>query len=828
MGKSEFTDCTVCSLYTQGMVVGETNVQDDLSKARVIVLAEAPANDELKQGRPLIGRAGKIFREAFTKSGLDKIEHYIGNVVFCANIQNGKTKNPPEDAIEKCKPNWQKLIDIIQPELILVMGSVPMKVLGIGDTGITKKRGGFYKYNDIDVMLTIHPSFVQRNGGIGSDKWGEFFSDFESAVAFLSIGDVLTDGPKLDKPRLHRIPEKYYSEDYVLMDIQYMSTTNEVLYIFRDKDNNKEYYKEMNNAFYFYYKNESQKESPMLSSIKDVNIAFGKKYKAAPNLSLYESDVHSEAKYMIDYRIQKKNERDVKPKIMYCDIEVFLNMKKGFPYPQDAKFPINSISLKIDDGKTFVLLTKLPKMDTNKIKEFPGRKIMVYSSEKKMLLAFCAAVRKSDIDIMTGWNFVGFDLPTILNRMKKLGIDINLLSPVDAVKFNPNRYGDFQIYGYHVLDMLELYKELTQQVEESYKLNYVAKKNLGETKVAYEGTLDELYMKDINTFVDYSAVDTELLKELDAKVGHIRLKFEMVKICSSSWKTCESTTGLLDPLVISFAKNKGLVCRNSLNEESDRSIPGAFVMQPKKGIHSWLADFDYASLYPRIICTFNIGPNTFIGKLVDNDKDFDKASELFNRTAFRFLYDNDEIAGRDVELYLNPMSPSRTITTMNWKDFNKWLQDNDAIVTVAGTIYKGHNQELSFLNEVVSYLMNTRTVYKKEMSDAELNKNKEDVGLFFCMQMAYKILANALYGVLANQYFRFFNLEMAESITLTGRESIQFAGQHLSDYMREDTTTINNEWHYGYEEKKVPYIAYTDTDSIFVQMGEYLMDKGIL
>jgi len=95
-------------------------------------------------------------------------------------------------------------------------------------------------------------------------------------------------------------------------------------------------------------------------------------------------------------------------------------------------------------------------------------------------------------------------------------------------------------------------------------------------------------------------------------------------------------------------------------------------------------------------------------------------------------------------------------------------------------------------------------------------------------QMGYKILANSLYGVLANANFRMFNLDLAKTVTLTGQEAIKFAGYHCGQYLKYDKKDIVPTFMDGYDEKKIPYLIYTDTDSIFVALGDWLIDKKMI
>jgi uracil-DNA glycosylase family 4 len=412
-------------------------------------------------------------------------------------------------------------------------------------------------------------------------------------------------------------------------------------------------------------------------------------------------------------------------------------------------------------------------------------------------------------------NCSNFDFPTIFGRMKHNKIKINELSPVGTCHYNPERYSDFYIGGIALVDQLELYKELTYQVEESYKLSAIAQKHLGKNKVAYEGTLDSLYENDLEKFIMYSAVDTILLWELDEILGHIEQKNELRRVCSSTWKVAESTMGLIDPLVISFAKEQGLVCRDGLGVKETEKIVGAYVRNPNPGLHGWLIDFDYKSLYPSIICTMNIGPNTFIAKVPQN-------------IAEAYIYNQEDRFVDSFEITYSPLCKSSETKEISWNDFGQWLTEQNLILTISGAIFLPHDNDLSFLYKIIKYLIDSRDVYKSKMKEA--TKNKDELGrmTFNNRQLAFKILANSIYGVLANSAFRLFNNDMAQTVTFTGQEAIKFIGHHIGHYLKDGKTEVNGYFMDNYEEQDIPYLLYTDTDSIFLRLGDYLCDVNKL
>ena len=177
------SNCNKCPLNNHERVIGESNT-NVLSDTDILFLAEAPALEEITEDRPLVGRAGKIFRKAFETSNINKYNYIITNIVLCSNIINGKTFNPPEEAVANCKPYWETLVKLSNPKLIFIMGNMAKDIFGINGK-ITEIRGNTFKYNTYDVFLTLHPSYILRNGGENSDKFKIFFNDFIKAKEIL-------------------------------------------------------------------------------------------------------------------------------------------------------------------------------------------------------------------------------------------------------------------------------------------------------------------------------------------------------------------------------------------------------------------------------------------------------------------------------------------------------------------------------------------------------------------------------------------------------------------------------------------------------------------
>ena len=137
-------------------------------KARLMFIGEAPGADEDASGRPFVGRAGQLLNKIIEAIGLKREDIMIGNVNRCRPPQN-RTPTPSEAAT--CKPFLLREIDVIRPDVIVVLGNTAMKNLLNSKEGITKLRGQFQDYRGIKVMPTFHPAYLLRDPSKKREAW---------------------------------------------------------------------------------------------------------------------------------------------------------------------------------------------------------------------------------------------------------------------------------------------------------------------------------------------------------------------------------------------------------------------------------------------------------------------------------------------------------------------------------------------------------------------------------------------------------------------------------------------------------------------------------
>ena len=152
--------CTRCKLSRSRatIVFGSGN-----PRARLVVIGEGPGEEEDRQGKPFVGRAGQLLTKMLASVHFDRERDcYICNVVKCHPERN---RNPEHDEVSACNPFLLAQLDAVQPSVILALGNFAAQTLLGTKEGITKLRGRAYSYRDIVLVPTFHPAFLLRNPG---------------------------------------------------------------------------------------------------------------------------------------------------------------------------------------------------------------------------------------------------------------------------------------------------------------------------------------------------------------------------------------------------------------------------------------------------------------------------------------------------------------------------------------------------------------------------------------------------------------------------------------------------------------------------------------
>jgi len=165
--QDELGDCTRCGL-SQGrnnIVFGEGNPHADL-----VFVGEAPGEQEDRQGKPFVGRAGQLLTKIIEAMGLNRQDVYICNILKCRPPGN---RNPRPEEIVACEPFLIKQLEALQPKVICALGGFAAKTLLKRDTPITVLRGKFHSYRGINLMPTYHPAYLLRNPSAKKQVWDD-------------------------------------------------------------------------------------------------------------------------------------------------------------------------------------------------------------------------------------------------------------------------------------------------------------------------------------------------------------------------------------------------------------------------------------------------------------------------------------------------------------------------------------------------------------------------------------------------------------------------------------------------------------------------------
>lgn len=173
-------NCPKCSLLAgtrRQIVFGTGNPSAD-----IVVVGEAPGADEDVQGKPFVGRAGKLLTDILAAISLSRDEIFICNILKCRPPDN---RNPLPDEIANCEPYLFKQLEMIKPRLILAVGTFAAQTLLQTKEPLGRLRGKFHEYKGVKMMVTYHPAALLRNPNWKRPTWEDvqlFRKEYDSMV----------------------------------------------------------------------------------------------------------------------------------------------------------------------------------------------------------------------------------------------------------------------------------------------------------------------------------------------------------------------------------------------------------------------------------------------------------------------------------------------------------------------------------------------------------------------------------------------------------------------------------------------------------------------
>ena len=502
--------------------------------------------------------------------------------------------------------------------------------------------------------------------------------------------------------------------------------------------------------------------------------------------TLFSSDIPVDTRVLID-AYGDSDEISINHRRAYIDIEV--DSVGGYPNIEDPIKEVTAIAL-LDESKDTYYCFILDKDGVVQNENKDNTIILPYLNEEDLLVAFLKKWDEVKPTIVSGWNIDGFDFPYLHARLVRvLGEEAaNALSPINICYFNKYK-NKMTIAGVNALDYLVLYKKYSGKNLTNYRLDTVAKEELKIGKIQYEGSLNDLMKSDIKKFIEYNLHDIILVKKMNDQLQFIELAMSICHVCHVGYEEFGMSSKFLEGALLTYLRRKKLIAPNKklkldvVDRDDDLAddvgFEGAYVKDPVPGRYDWVCSADINSLYPSVIMSLNISPETKVGIIKDWDSE-----KLVKKSSDKIAFDN--------EVY-------------TYEDFGKIIVDNNLSVSANGIVYD--QSKLGCIPDILKTWFAERVEYKTKMKDASTRKDKEQYVFWKRRQHVQKILLNSMYGVLGLQGWRAYDLDNAAAVTLTGQEIIKTSAKYVNGKFNKRCST-----------KDKDYVVYIDTDSLYLDI----------
>ena len=304
---------------------------------------------------------------------------------------------------------------------------------------------------------------------------------------------------------------------------------------------------------------------------------------------------------------------DVDTPARTCILDIECEDERGFPDPQrDAITCITCHDSFDNDYTTFLLAGGGTPAEITRKETEGGLKngcfqkemhtICTYTDEVALLKAFVVYINARDPDVLSGWNFVEFDMPYITGRMERLGLRPDSLARI------PGQTERNALRGRALFDLLTAYKKMHATQKESYRLDAVALEEVGEQKVRYTGTISDLWKKQPALLVEYNFKDVELCVAINKKDNIIEFYREIARYVGCPLDKTLNSSSVIDVFVL--RKASGTYVLPSKGFANAEEFEGATVFEPSRGVRENVVVLDLKSLYPMAMMTINASPET--------------------------------------------------------------------------------------------------------------------------------------------------------------------------------------------------------------------------
>jgi DNA polymerase, archaea type len=395
------------------------------------------------------------------------------------------------------------------------------------------------------------------------------------------------------------------------------------------------------------------------------------------------------------------------PELKTLSFDIEVRNPKGMPQAEED--PIIMISLSSNQGLQTVLSTKKSSL------EF----VETLKTEAHMLERFVEIVKSENPDLLIGYNSDNFDMPYIRDRATKLNVKMRIGTDGSGLKFMRRGYTNSALVKGRIHVDLYLLSRRYLQLDR-YTLERVYKELFDEQKVDVPG--DEIFEywddggEKLKTLFKYSLDDAVSVTKIGEKL--LPLSMELTRLVGQPFfDIARMATGqMVEWYLIRKAYEIGDMVPNKpsssqYSERRGKRAAGGYVKDPVKGLHENIVSFDFRSLYPSIIISKNVSPDTLV------------------------------LECKDEECYIAPELG------------HKFLK-----------------KPVGFVPSIIGNILKERVKLKNQMKDAVNPREKQVLDV---QQQALKRLANSMYGVYGYSRFRWYRIECAEAVTAWGRDFIK-------------------------------------------------------
>lgn len=420
------------------------------------------------------------------------------------------------------------------------------------------------------------------------------------------------------------------------------------------------------------------------------------------------------------------------------------------------------------------------------------------TDEAALIKSFISIVVDKSVDVLAGWNSEKFDIPYFVMRARRVIGEkaLNVISPFKIVRdvtFKDERGQDqltHQIYGLPHVDYQQIYMKYSGKTQESYALDNISKVELNKGKLDFSewGTIQDIHIKNHQIFIEYNIEDVMRLVEIDEKRKLFSLAFNLAYTAKVNFSDVLRQTRMWDSLIYSNAYRDGeIIPLRKSTEGKDEKYRGAYVMDPIPGAYDWVLSYDLNSLYPNLMIQYNISPETILdGKIDVNINDAINGRLDFSNEPFTVAANGARFTKEKQGLI-----PKILLGLMKEREYFKGLQ-----LKIEAE-----------LNDLDNQLK--KTPDDKALKDLIKAKKVEHIQ-YKNLQETKKVCLNSAYGALGTAGFRFYSVDLAEAITISGQLTIQWITRTLTETLNDEFQDTGN------------YVVAGDTDSIYVNLKRFV------